>query len=533
MSETSAGDSSAKRSPSEGREILKASSSLSVMTLTSRVLGLIREMTRATLMGTGPLAEAFTVGFNMPNFFRKIFAEGSVNAAFIPTIKGYIQDEDEVPMRDFISATFTVLIFAVSLVTLLGIVLADFIVIPFGCALPGEAATLTRIMFPFLVLVSVAALFQGMLNSKKIFTPSGLAPILFNLCFIFLPQLFNIWLRNPARSMAWSVVVGGFFQAICQLPAVLRADYRFGLVSLKKAFANPGTKKVLGLIAPTILGVAAYELNSMVSVALASNSNSATAINLSLRLQELILGIFVVSISTVILPLLSGKAKEGDWKGFNDRITKSLDTVSLITLPIAAFCLLECKDIVGLLFMRGRFDQDSVRITAGAFFYHSMGLFFIGQNRILAPAFYAREDTKLPTLAGLINVGVNVIMAFILSFSMRGLGIALALSVASAVNTALLVVFYLRKENVDRAAFARSGLYALRLVAFSVVAGAAVWFLSPWAHAQFSQARNGIIRYGAPLVILTAVYGAIGVFLLVVSRDPNLRSLTGRFSRRK
>jgi putative peptidoglycan lipid II flippase len=516
----------------EGEGVMRASGKLSILTFISRILGLVREMTRGALMGTKGLGEAFTVAFNIPNLFRKLFAEGSVSAAFIPTFKGYLEEGDLRATREFLCAIFTVLFIVLSVFTVGGILLSNVIVLAFKSE-PGETAALARIMFPYLAFVSFAAFFQGILNSVNVFTPTGLAPILFNLCFIFLPFAITPLVGgNPARGMSVAVVVGGLVQTLCQLPAVLKAGFRFGFMDPRKAFRHPGTRKVMGLIAPTILGMAAYELNSFVSISLASGVGAATALQFSLRLQELVLGLFVVSISTVVLPLLSAQVKSGDWKAFNQRLMRSLDAVTLFTIPIAAFCMIEGRDIVALLFKSGKFDDQSVDLTAGAFFYHMFGLFFIGQNRILASAFYAREDTKSPTLAGIASFGVNIACAWIFSLFLEGPGIALALSIASAFNFALLAILFLRRKESDRKAFGRSMLYSLRMAGLSLAAAAPVYLLAKPLHAAFSPSGNRFIAYALPLAILALAFGALGLGFLLLTRDGNLGLILDRFGRR-
>lgn len=516
-----------------GKDVVRNSGKLAALTFVSRLLGLIRDLTRAALMGTSRLGEAFTVAFNIPNLFRKLFAEGSVSAAFIPTFKGYLRAGDKEEIREFLSAIFTVLFILVTALTAAGMVLSDLIVRAYHSD-PAETSLLTRWMFPYLAFVSFAALFQGILNSVNVFTPTGIAPILFNLCFIFLPMALTPFLPDPAKAMAIAVAVGGLLQALCQLPSVRKAGFRFGFMDPRKAFRHPGTRKVMGLIAPTVIGTAAYELNSYVSVSLASGVDAATALSFSLRLQELVLGMFVVSIGTVILPLLSSQAKAGDWKAFNERLMSSLKAVALFTLPIAGFCMIEGRDIVALLFKSGHFDDASVEVTAGAFFFHMLGLFFIGCNRIIPTSFFAREDTKSPTWAGIASFVVNILCALLLAAPLKGRGIALALSIASAVDTAILSVLLLRRKETDRRAFGAAWLYALRMVAFSLLAALPVLLLSKPVHALFSSlSASRFVANGAPLLCLALVFGVAGILLLVLTRDPNLKVLTGRFVRGK
>ncbi|OHD77797.1 MAG: murein biosynthesis integral membrane protein MurJ, partial [Spirochaetes bacterium RIFOXYC1_FULL_54_7] len=413
--------------------------------MVSRVLGLVRDATRANLMGTGLLGEAFTVAFNTPNLFRRLLAEGSMSVALIPTLRTYLSDGDERQTEDFLSASFSILIIVVGAVVAMG--MAGSTAIANLYASVGrqpdvafdalETAVLLRIMFPFLALVSIAAFLQGILNAHGVFGPSGMAPILFNVCFIVVPVLFGNVFGNPARAMAAGVLVGGVAQAICQLPAVIRGGSRFRFVHPLVALRNPGMRKVLALVAPTILGMAAYELNAFVSTALAAGVGAATSVGLSIRLQELVLGVFVVSVGTVLLPELSGLAASLQWEPFVGRFRQSLEVVMLVSVPVAVFSIVARVDIVTLLFKRGAFDNASVLMTADAFFFHTLGLVFIAANRIIAPVFYARKDTRSPTWAGMAAFGVNILVAMALSPSMRGSGIALALSIASAVNTGI------------------------------------------------------------------------------------------------
>lgn len=519
----------------ERKNLAKNSSKLSLLTLISRVLGLVREQTKAFAMGTSMISDAFTVAFTIPNFMRRLFAEGSITVAFIPTFKGYLLENDKKKTEEFLSATFTVLTFLVSLTVLIGIAVSPLIVKMFGSD-PFETEILTKIMFPFLALVSVAAFLQGILNGVEIFTPSGLAPILFNLCFLFVPILVAPWSENPARAMAIAVVVGGAVQALCQLPSVLKAGFHFKFISLSRAFRNPGMRRVLLLIAPTILGMAAYQLNDVVCTVIASSlgTGSVSSLNFSLRLQELILGIFAVSIGTVMLPELTACAKVKDFTKFQDRLAGSMDIIALITIPISVFSALCSTDIVTLLFKFNEFSADSVIITSGVFFYHIVGLYFIALCRIVAPAFYARSDTKSPTYAGIASFATNIVLALVLSIFMKAQGIAFALSIASAVN-AIILLYLLAKDplfSVKKVVFDRL-FYVLRMILFSVIAGVAVFFVRIPLVAMFKDSTNNFVYAGIPFVVSALLFAFIGVALLVLTKDKNANSLFSMLKRKK
>jgi putative peptidoglycan lipid II flippase len=523
------------------RALIRHGSALSLLTLVSRVLGLVREMTKASLLGTSGLSDAFSVAFMIPNLFRRLFAEGSIAVAFIPTFKEYLLAEEQdagapsqKSTREFLSCALSFLSFAVSLTVALGILVTPLVIPVFGLEEFDEAVFLTRIMFPFLAFISLAALFQGILNSLRIFTPSGLAPILLNLVTILAAYGLSPFTKNPARAMALGILAGGILEAAIQFPFVLAAGRRFFFVSLKRAIANPGARKVLRLIGPTIIGMAAYQINDLVSTALAGNAGEGVVSSLqySLRLQELILGVFAVSIGTVLLPDLAEYAKSGRWDIYNQRLAAAMNIIALITIPITFFSISQGETLIRLLFQSRSFDENSVALTLRALGFHMPGLYFIALNRILAPAFYAQSDTKSPTLAGILSFAANILFAALLVRPMRGGGIALALSLASAVNTALLLFFLRKNPNIAvRQVLGAALVYAARLIAFSALAVLPLFALGPRLARPFS-GRGRLISLGLPLTLCALIYAAIGIVLLLAARDPHLRAI-GRMIRRR
>lgn len=522
--------------------LLRQGSGLGLLTLGSRILGLVREMVKAAFLGTSAVSDAFTVAFLIPNLFRRLFAENSMSVAFIPTFREYFDKHGNGPeLREFLSSIITVLSFLLTIVTLLGVACAPLIVPLFGTA-TDETVILTRIMFPYLAIISVAAFFQGILNGLRIFNPSGFTPILFNLIVIGTTFLLAPHMENPGRAMAVGVLGGGFVQALFQLPFVLRTNLRFGFRTLRTAFRHPGTKAVGRLIAPTLIGMAAYQINDVVSTALAGQAGTGVVSSLgySLRLQELLLGIFAVTIGTIMLPKLSSLAVKEEWRDFWDQLVKSLNAILVITVPLSVFAFFYAEEIVTLLFRDNAFDAESVALTVEAFKFHLLGLAFIALNRVLAPAFYAQKDSKSPTWAGLLNFAVNIVLAAVLVGPMRGGGIALALSVASLVNAALLFVLLRGKPQVRAGAIAAGSFLAILRagLASALAILPFVWLRDPLAglfaagtDAEWTFFRR-LAEFGIPLALSALGFLVLLVGFLALLRDPTVLSIIRRFRRR-
>ena len=524
------------------RTLIRQGSILSLLTLVSRLLGLAREMTKAALLGTSALSDAFSVAFMIPNLFRRLFAEGSIAVAFIPTFKEYLlangtDQKSSDSIKEFLSCFLTFLSFFVTLTVMAGIAVCPFIIRFFGMEEFSETVFLTRLMFPFLAFISLAAFFQGILNSLRIFAPSGFAPILLNVITILCAYGLSPHMQNPARAMAAGILIGGFMEAAIQLPFVIRhkSRMRFFFTGLKRAVNNPGTRKVLRLVGPTIIGMAAYQLNDLVSTALAGNAGEGivSSLQYSLRLQELILGVFAVSIGTVLLPDLAEYAKSGQWEIYNQRLNSGLNIIALITIPITFFSLAQGEGLIKLLFQARNFNEESVRLTLAAFTFHMPGLYFIALNRVLAPAFYAQSDTKSPTLAGIISFVVNMTLAALLAFRFKGAGIAFALSAASAVNTVLLAAFLRKNPAITLGSTLKSAIaYTVKLILFSGIAIIPVLLISPYLSYLFA-GKNRIISQGAPLLINALVFAAVGILLLAVTGDKHFFGIAGMIRRRK
>lgn len=539
------------------KSLVKSGLVLSLMTFASRIMGLLREMTKASFLGTSMHADAFSTAFMIPNLFRRLFAENAISVAFIPTFKSYLEKGDDAEnhnsTQEFLKATFTLISFLTACVVVIGIIITP-LLMPLFCKKPADATSadyamqiqawllkkeeitiLTRIMFPYLFVISVAAFFQGILNGCKIFAPSGFTPVLFNGIVILSTYLFSPFTENPARAMSIGVIIGGCVQAFFQWPFIKQTGWKICFTSLKKTFKNPGTKKVISLVVPTIIGMAAYQLNDVVSTSLANRAGDgiASSLQYSLRLQELILGIFAVSIGTVILPDLSGLASNKNWNDFNNMIILSIKIMTLISIPVTVYSLLTGKELISLLYKSKNFDDSSVALTLGEFRFHIAGLLFIALNRIISPSFYAQGNTKLPTLAGIVSFGANIVLALAFVKPFGGKGIAAALSLASFVNTLFLFIFMkkLNSFKIRRIIF-QTLSYIIKITIYSIIAAVPSYFVHNFLIKTFEN-YNRLFSFGIPVFATATVFALIGIFELIFTKDEIICNIIKKISSKK
>ena len=539
------------------KSIVKSGLVLSLMTFASRIMGLLREMTKASFLGTSMHADAFSTAFMIPNLFRRLFAENAISVAFIPTFKSYLEKDDSPENRnstqEFLKATFTLVSFLTACVVVIGIIITP-LLMPLFCKKPNdttaadyamqlqawllkkdEITILTRIMFPYLFVISIAAFFQGILNGCKIFAPSGFTPVLFNAIVIIATYVLAPFTENPARAMSIGVILGGCVQAFFQWPFVRKTGWKICFTSLKKTFSNPGTKKVISLVVPTIIGMAAYQLNDVVSTSLANRAGDgiASSLQYSLRLQELILGIFAVSIGTVILPDLSGLASSQKWEDFNKMLIQAIKIMTLISIPVTVYSLITGKELISLLYKSKSFDDDSVALTLGEFRFHIMGLLFIALNRIISPAFYAQGNTKLPTLAGIISFGANIVLALVFVRPFGGNGIALALTLASFVNTLFLFIFMKKLDSfkIRKVVFQTLG-YILKMAVYSIIAAIPCYFVHSLLVKFFAE-NSRIVSYGIPVILTALLFAIIGIAELIITKDEIIHTIIQKVKSKK
>ncbi len=502
---------------------------LMLFTLGSRILGLIREILRADYLGATLLNDAFNVAFTIPNLLRRLFAESSMSVAFIPTFKGYLKNDNKKETDDFLNSIFTALTFLVSFTVLIGILVTPLLlkVLNKNNTNIPEVELLTRIMFPYLAFISIAALFQALLNSLNKFGPGSFVPILFNIIIILSTIFLSKFTRNPARAIAIGVTIGGFAQMSFQLPYILKSGFGFRIVSLKKAFSNSGTKKVGKLIAPTLLSMGAYQLSIAIAPVIAVNTGVgiSSALTFSLRLQELVLGIFAVSIGTILISTLSKDAKDKNWARFRNSLELSINAISLITIPVTLYAFIHSKEIVTLIYMNGEFGIDAVNMTAGVFRVHILGLFSIALTRILAPAFFSLENSKTPSILGVISVVIGIISMFVLAPVFKANGIASSTVITSMLLMILYYIYLTKQQHINFGEIIPGTIFTfIRVSIHNIIPAIVVLKFKDFFFGKLDTG-NKILDIGLPLIITTLIYFSIYIISMLIFREKSIINL--------
>ena len=483
------------------------------MTLVSRVLGLVREQVRAHFLGTGAASDAFGLAVLIPNLFRQLVAEGAMTAAFVPVLAEYDAAGRREELRLFLSRFVTLLTLVVTALSALGVLLTPWLIETFFASefrhVPGKVeltVALTRLMWPYLAFVTLAAVLQGILNTRDIFGPSAFTPVLLNACIIGLGIGLAEVLPDPSYALVAGFLVGGVVQIAFQVPWLLRrTDVRFRPVL---RCWGPGVRRVLLIMAPGALAAGVHEVNVFVSQLIASGleGGAIASLQYGVRLQELVLGLFVVSVAQVILPSLSRLTARGDTEGVRDTLAYASGLMAFVTFPSTVVLVLLGSPIVRLLFEFGAFDATSTRRTALAVLCYGLGLFPIALARVQGRVFYAYKDLRTPTAVGALVAAVNIIGCLLLSGPLSHGGIALAGSIAAAVQAVAFTLLLRRRLGPlgGRALMSRLGRLAL---AAAALAGALLLLDVTWPHAAIE---------GRPLLglwVLVACAGGGGVYL--------------------
>jgi len=444
-----------------GRRLRLSTSVVSGMTLLSRILGLVRDVVFARFFGASLVMDAFLVANRIPNMFRRFFAEGAFSQGFVPVMARYREKQSQEEAREFVDAiagTFGGILF---IVTLIGVIAAPLLVAVVAPGFIGEdgrfdlATLMLRFTFPYLFFVSLTAFAGGILNTYGRFGVPAFTPVILNVVLIAAAIWLAPLLDEPGMALAYAVLIAGLAQLLFQIPFLLRIR---ALPRPKWAIGHAGVRRVMTLMLPAIFGSSVAQINMLLGGIIASmlGVGKISLLYYSDRLMEFPLGLFGIALATVTLPYLSRQYANESHEGFSATIDWSMKLVLLVAVPAALGLIVLAEPLVATIFFGGVFSVDDVRMTALALQAFSVGLVGFSFVKILAPAYFAREDTKTPVRFGLIALVVNFLLSISLVWYLMHIGyagthagLALAISAAALLN-ALLLYRGLRRDRVLR-----------------------------------------------------------------------------------
>lgn len=468
------------------RKLLKSTAVVSGMTLISRILGFVRDMVFARIFGAGAATDAFFIAFKIPNFFRRLFAEGAFSQAFVPVLSEYKVQRGPEDVRELIDRVTGGLGVTLFLVTVVGVVAAPVLIMVFAPGFIGQAhkfdlaATMLRLTFPYLLFISLTALAGGILNTYGRFGVPAFTPVLLNLSLIGAALWLAPHLHHGIIALAAGVFVAGIAQLLFQLPFLLR----LGLLPRPRIDrAHEGVRRIMRLMLPAIFGSSVSQINLLFDNIIASFlvTGSVSWLYYSDRLMEFPLGVFGIALGTVILPSLSSRHAEEDPERFAETLDWGLRWALLIGLPAALGLFVLAAPMLATLFNYGRFDSHDVHMASLSLMAFSIGLLGFILVKVLAPGFYARQDTRTPVRVGVVammtNISLNV--AIVVPLARSGYpaphaGLALATSLSAFVNAGLLFRA-LRRDGIYRPQ-PGWGLFGLRIVLASAAMVALLWW---------------------------------------------------------
>ena len=494
--------------------MLRGALTVGLWTMASRVLGFARDVLIAAILGAGPVADAFFVALKLPNLFRRLFGEGAFNAAFVPGFSGLLAAEGPAEAKRFAEETIAIMVCFLAGLTVLGEIFMPecLLLLAPGFADNPEkfalAVTLSRITFPYLFLICLAALASGVLNGLEKFAAAAAAPVLFNLTLIAALLWLTPWLPNAGYALSVGVTVSGILQLGMLLIAMQHAGMK---LRLARPRLTARMRDLLRRIGPGVLGAGATQLNLAVDVIIASLLPSGTVAILYYadRVTQLPLGTIGVALGTALLPMLSRQLRAGEAEQANTTLNRALEYGFFLALPAAGALVVCAWPVMFVLFGRGAFDADSVRLSAQALMAYALGLPAYVAVKALAPAMFARGDTTTPMQIGLASVGVNLALNVVFMGPLQHLGPALATSLASMFNAAALAWVLTRRGQFRIDPLLRRRGPRIALAAAAMVGALALAQL--WLFAQPTDIRGlkwlllaGLIGLGM------VVYGVAG-----------------------
>jgi putative peptidoglycan lipid II flippase len=485
------------------------------MTMISRIFGFVRDMVTATIFGAGASFDAFSVAFKIPNFMRRLFAEGSFSQAFVPVLSEYQKLKSQKEIEQFLNATLGTLGLALLIVTILGILGAPWIVRLFapGFAATGErfdlAVSMLRITFPYLMLISLTAFSGAILNTYNRFWVAAFTPVILNICMISAAMWLSPRLAVPITALAWGVFAAGILQLLFQWPFL---KYLKLLSRPQINWHDAGVQRVLKLMVPALFGVSVGQINLLVDTLFASLLvvGSVSWLYYSDRLMEFPLGVFGVAISTVILPHLSRHHASQSAESFSLTIDWALRAVLLVAVPAAVVLAVISGPLLSTLFQYGHFNSNAVFMARKSLTAFALGIAPFMLVKVLAAGFYAKQDMRTPVRVGIIAMITNIVLNMILFIPLAHAGIALSTSLAAIINTSFLF-YFLQQRGIYQP---REGwkLFLARLSVANMMVAVWLWIsagdLNIWVthHALWRLGHLGFLLLSAILIYFAGLW---------------------------
>ena len=542
MAETSAetfAPSAARVAPAYG--LARSAGVTGVATMTSRVLGLVRDQVLASMFGAGNAMDAFNVAFRIPNLVRDLFAEGAMSAAFVPTFTRELTTGGKERAWRLGNNVLTALVVITGVLVVLGMIFAEPLVTAFAgdySQVEGKlelTVLLTRIMLPFLTFVALAAAFMGMLNSLHQFFVPALSPAMFNIgtivcAFALVPVMPRFGLP-PITAIAIGTLVGGLAQLAIQWPALTRGGFQYHPVL---DFRDPGLRRVLVLMGPGTVGLAATQVNVFVNTVLATaqGTGAVSWLNYAFRLMYLPIGLFGVSIATAAIPAVSRHAAQDDRAGIRRTIADGMTLMMMLNVPATAGLIVLASPIVRVIFERRAFTPLDTAATAAALQFYAIGLIGYSVVRIASPTFYALNESRTPVKVSmasvLVNAGLNILLAQFMGYR----GLALGTSIAAIVNAGLLL--FLLRRRLHGLEGRRVTIALFKITAASLAMGAAALvvdtLMQGWVPGAGFTAQ--LIRLAADIGAAVVVLAAAAHLLHIDEFRRGMMLVTSRVRRR-
>jgi putative peptidoglycan lipid II flippase len=507
--------------------------------MSSRVLGLVRDVVQGMFFGTGDKADAFAVATRIPTLLRDLFAEGAMSAAFVPTISRYLTQQGKPAAWRLGSQVINGLVAITGVLVVAGIVFADPITRRFGSGFtdtPEKIALtieLTRINMPFLLLISVAAACMGMLNALRKFFVPAFSPALYNVVFILAMVIMVPLLRqagyNDVIALSTGMLAGGVAQIVAQWPALRREGYRHTWALDPR---DPGLREILVLMAPGTIGAAAAQINLVVNTWLATHlDGAASALQYAFRLMYMPIGIIGVSVATAAIPTLARQAAEGSTAELRSTLSWGLRLMLVLGVPATVGLMVLARPIVELIFQYGHFTAASTTMVAGALLFYAPGIIGYSIVKIASPTFYAFGNARTPLVVSIITIAVNLILNITLFPIISYRGLALGTSLAATVNATLLLVFLSRRiGGIDGR---RVAVTLAKILVASIAMGAAAYFTESWLAAGTPAGGVAIrlMRVFGAIAAGVATLGVVAWMLHIAELREAVARLGARFRR--